>query len=246
MRILGIIAAAALVLSLPSIAAAGTLKLRWDACWGDGGVANKAFACDVNTGTNLLVASLIPSLAVHSVEDIESRIDLRFAGGSVPAWWQFHAALTCRQNSLTMVPQAPASSIACVDWAGVAAIGAIADYTMGGPFGAASIQIVSYLPPPILADFDPGQEYFLYSLSINHLKTVGPTACAGCNLGVCLGLQYVELSSPPPGGVVTFDAFSFDTDWLATWQGGALSGTSCSFSTAAHTSTWGSVKALYR
>ena len=237
-----------LLCCLPTIAGAGQLKLRWDSCWGDGGVANRAFACDVNTGSNRLVASLIPNVAVNDVEDLESRIDLRVVGGSVPAWWLLHAAGSCRQSSLTMASVAPITANACVDWGGGGAIGGISAYTLGGVFGpgSANIQIQAYLPPPLLAEFVVGQEYFLFSVAINNLKTVGPTACAGCNLGVCLGLQYVELDAPPPVGTVTFNAFPPDTDWLATWQGGSQTGANCSFITATRASTWGSVKSLYR
>jgi hypothetical protein len=81
-----------LLLALPALASAGPLKLRWDNCWGDGGVMNKTFACDVNTGQNALVASLVPDGSLHDIEDMESRIDtispvaaFRYGGSARPA-----------------------------------------------------------------------------------------------------------------------------------------------------------------
>src|SRR5206468_10299254 len=38
----------ALVLLFATAAHAGRLYLRWNACFGDGGVQNRAFACDTN------------------------------------------------------------------------------------------------------------------------------------------------------------------------------------------------------
>jgi len=114
--------------------------------------------------------------------------------------------------------------------------------------GRASLQVVGALRQPFTVEFVTNQEYFLFTLVLNHQKTVGLDACAGCTIPVCLGFQYVELNAPPPGSRVTFNAFPLDSDWLATWQGGgAGTGTpDCGFSTAARTSTWGSVKALFR
>ena len=33
------------------------INIRWDNCFADGGVMNKLFACDTNTGLNLAVMS---------------------------------------------------------------------------------------------------------------------------------------------------------------------------------------------
>jgi hypothetical protein len=37
------------------------LNLRWNECWGDGGVQNLVFACDRITGSGVLVASIVPN-----------------------------------------------------------------------------------------------------------------------------------------------------------------------------------------
>ena len=242
---------ALLLLCLPALASAGSaVKLRWDSCWGDAGVMNKAFACNVNTGSNILVASLVPDRPVLGVSDLESRVDLTFAGGSVPDWWRFRTTGTCRTGSLNVASTAPVSAVACQDWASGSALAGITSYTLNtfSP-GKASVQLVSALISGGTADFITGQEYYLFSLIVNHLKTVGTGACAGCNVPACIGLQYVELNTPPPVSTLTFFAFSSDIDWLTTWQGGIVNSTgglNCAQTTSTRPATWGSVKSLYR
>ena len=213
-------------------------------------MVNKTFACNINTGSNILVASLVPDRPVLGVSDLESRVDLTFAGGSVPDWWRFRTTGTCRTSSLNVATTPPASAVACQDWAVGSALAGITSYTLNAfQLGKASVQIVSGLTSGATADFVTGQEYYVFSLILNHVKTVGTGACAGCNLGACIGLQYVELNTPTPVRTQTFFAFSFDTDWLTIWQGGILNsagGLNCALTTAARTSTWGSVKSLYR
>ena len=79
-------AALAWLVALP--ASAQNLKLRWNACGGDGGVQNRSFACDTNAGSELLVASFVLTGNIPNVVAIESRIDLGFGFGAVPmpAW----------------------------------------------------------------------------------------------------------------------------------------------------------------
>ena len=45
-----------LVIAVAYNAQAGTLNLRWNDCFGDGGVVNRMFACDTNSGSETLVA----------------------------------------------------------------------------------------------------------------------------------------------------------------------------------------------
>ena len=92
--------AVAFLLFTASPALAGPLNLRWNACWGDGGVANKTFACNTNTGSDVISASFVPFRTVLGVTGLESRVDLSFPTAP-PAWWQFRAAGSCRQTSLS-------------------------------------------------------------------------------------------------------------------------------------------------
>jgi hypothetical protein len=240
-----------LACGLPAFAsAAGPLKLRWDACWGDGGVANKAFTCDVNTGSNVLVASLVPNFPTYGVTDIASRVDITVDGGSVPDWWRFRTTGSCRVTSLNAAVAPPLTAVACQDWSNGTVPPAFLTYTLDTfVLNTAHVQIVSILPAGLTADFITNGEYYLYSLTLNHVKTVGTGACAGCTLGACIGLQSVRLNVPPPGLSAGFSAFVLDSDWNTTWQGGIFNNSgalNCSLTTPTRNSTWSSVKALYR
>lgn len=248
-----IAAGALFLLWLPALAAAGQINLRWNACWGDGGIMNKLFACNTNAGTNTLVASFIPPQDVHQATSLDAAIDLAVAGGSVPDWWRFRASGSCRASSLNTSPAPPATAVACLDWASGAGFAAVTAYTVGflGP-SSAHISVSSLPVPSIPAELTGGQEYFAFSLLINNLKTVGTGACAGCDLGACIGLKAIQLNVSSPVGTVTLFPSASD-DRLATWQGGAgvvfekFAGyIICPLATPTRNSTWSAVKSLYR
>src|SRR5512143_545213 len=87
-----------------SVAAAGAgTNLRWNGCFGEGtGASNKAFACNTNTGTNLMVGSFQLGTDILQTPGQEVVIDFASADATLPAWWQFKNAGTCRQAALTM------------------------------------------------------------------------------------------------------------------------------------------------
>jgi hypothetical protein len=106
-----------------------------------------------------------------------------------------------------------------------------------------------------------GQEYFALTAIINHQKTVGTDACAGCDLGACIGFVGAKLMRSatvphgylPPGEVIILPAALVDQ--VVTWQGGAgiaipnylgAGWTYCPGATPARNRTWGAVKAIYR
>jgi hypothetical protein len=232
---------AAALASLPWVtlpASAGGLGLRWNACGGDGGVQNRSFACNTNTGTELLVASFVLTSGIANVEAIESRIDLKFAVPPQPAWWDFKT-LGCRATALSFRGTPPVAAT-CADWGESGAIGLVAPLP-----SMPSLQVQSYLPvAPV--DLVAGQEYFAFSLLVSHQKTVGATSCAGCSERGCLSLQYVEIEDS--AGIVTTvgPSGSLSQDWLATWQA-PIGGQPCPFiGTPTRRSTWSTVKSLYR
>jgi hypothetical protein len=249
-------ACALALLLLPRLAVAGQINLRWSACWGDGGIMNKVFACNTNTGSNTLIGSFIPPQDLHQVSGMRCVVDLAVAGGSLPGWWQFHNAGSCRQNSLSYSIAAPPTAVNCVDWDSGQAVGSLVSYTVDlfGP-GSARIVGASAAAANFLAELTAGQEYFAFSLILNNQKTVGTGACAGCEFGACLALKGIQLTVPPPAN--TFDLFIASNggsdDRLTTWQGGAgvLERKSqlylnCPLATPTIIRSWGEVKALYR
>src|SRR5262245_6411620 len=81
------------LLGFASLAHAGAVNLRWNQCWGDGGVVNKNFACDTNVGSHVLVASFVPDAPVFPPQTpfaavgLESMLDIAVASPVLPAWW---------------------------------------------------------------------------------------------------------------------------------------------------------------
>jgi hypothetical protein len=222
-------------------ASAGNLRLRWNSCLGDGGVQNRAFACNTNSGAELLVASFVPTGDMHGVVALESRIDLRFASSAQPAWWQFRPPLGCRLAALGFRGFQPADASACTDWGENGAIGLVAALDP-----MPSLQVQTYLPVGSV-DLLAGQEYFAFGLGVGHQKTVGASSCAGCTDPGCLTLQYMEIEDSS-GAVTTLNVFSDDMDWLATWQGGIQIGgvLQCGLiGTPTRRTTWAAVKSLY-
>jgi len=238
------------------VAAAGPgVNLRWNACIGDGGVINRNFACNTNTGTlNVMVAGFELGSEITQASGQEIVIDLASASSTLPAWWSFFNAGTCRQTSLSMNTSISLSAAACQDWANAQAAGGIGAYNIGqrGP-NTSRIKIAIAVPVASLADLLPAQEYFSVNLLINNQKTVGSGACLGCGNAVCIVFNSVKVTTPSPGGILdktlTGPANGFDSDFV-TWQGGGgviVNGTpGCGASTPTKNATWGAVKSLYR
>ena len=84
--------------------------LRWESCFADAASRFlKVFACDTNTGTDRLIGSFrINAETMQDVTGNEIVVDL-FTGTfpypsepSLPEWWMFRNAGSCRQNALSV------------------------------------------------------------------------------------------------------------------------------------------------
>lgn len=228
--------------------------LRWNACFRDGGAINRAFACDTNSGAEVLVGSFVPAWDISDVSGLEIVIDVASAGAAMPAWWSYKNVGTCRQNSLSMGFVALPSSVACLDWSAGQAAGGIGAYTIGGR-GPTTARIVAAIAVPFgaLANLTGRQEYFAFTLTINHAKTVGTGSCGGCDVPVCIVYNKTKMTTP----IASHDTYVMgpsnltDSDYV-TWQGGAGvssfggSTTGCPAATPVKRGTWGSIKSLYR
>src|SRR5215471_2050946 len=238
-----LIALACLALA-PAAHAAG-VSLRWDTCYGNGGVQNKNFACDTNTGGGVLVCSFALGADMHQVAGGEITLDLGAAGGTLPSWWQMFQVNTCRRTSISVAFAAPVS---CADWAGGLAAGGIGVYNIGyrGP-NTARVRIAEAVPANNFKDLVAGQEYYSCDLTIDYQKTVGTGSCAGCSTPACLVLTSINLTTPvvENNRLLTGPANGVDSNW-ATWQGGGgvvVGGQAgCPAATPTAKSTWGAVK----
>ena len=230
---------------------AAGVNLRWNNCASEGGVANRTFACNTNLGSQAVVASLVLPAPQLGVDGIEVDIDVSAAGGTIPPWWALFTIGSCRQTALSANPVMNGNNLICQDWAqGQAAVG-IASYTIG-TFGPSSARIVSASNVAFTnrANLLVGPEYFVENFLISNTKTVGSGLCSGCTVPVCLGIESVKVfSGSTPLITLTQPANGTDSNF-ATWQGGIgappLPGGSCPAVVPTRSSTWGSVKSLYR
>lgn len=237
--------------------------LSWDHCSADGQVANKNFACNTNSGTDVLVVSFESPVAASFATGIEMTFQIASSSGAVPGWWSLSSAGGCRTTSLSsnLIPQGPT---VCDDpylGQGASAAGAyVLDFY--GP-GTARMLGIAAMPSPMTITVGPGVETYALTIGINHSRTVG-SACSGCNVPMCLGIGLLRLVGPDPGQTISLDAGGPNIGGgasVVTWQGAyvanyTVQGSSpnlfVSFACAPNTpiptrrESWGSVKALYR
>ena len=263
---------ASLVLALAGSARAASsppgVNIRWDNCYADGGALNRTFACDTNTGSERLIISFELDTEMEEMSGIEIYMDLGAAAVTLPAWWQFRNAGTCRQTSLNMNVTLPNGAVNCEDWSSGQAASGIGAYTIGslGP-QTAEIRAAAAVPASALAHLFPGIEYYAVTLTISHAKTVGTGACGGCETPMCIFASTVRLTTPVVGGGVVLNRGANSDSQYATWQNGQPTDVhrgpcffplgelcqtfhqsfSCVLSTTpTRSSTWGAVKSLYR
>jgi hypothetical protein len=244
------------------------VNLRWDQCYGDAGVWNKNFACDTNVGSESMVASFELDSDMQGLQGVELRLDIAADAVSLPAWWQFKNVGTCRSTSLAMAVTPPPGAANCVDWTNALAAGGIGAYQVG-TFGANKAAIVAAMAVPAdpVTNVLAGSEYFAGRFTINHAKTVGTGACAGCLTPVCIIFSSAKLTTSTPANdrFLTRGANYLGSQYV-TWQSGypinivpqcqfnivgcvnSRVNMDCVLATPTNSrgSTWGAVKALYR
>src|SRR5262245_22720204 len=224
-------------LSAPARAQTG-LNLSWDDC-GAAGSATKTFACDVNTGVDVLVASYAASSALCA-EYCRGIIDLQASTNTLPDWWQYKNPGSCRLGSLQASADFSTESAGCLDvWQGAAVPGLIAyEVGLGAP-NRARITAIAQLVTECQS-VPAGVEAGAFKLRIDHGSTVGSGACQGCMDAVCIvfnSLVILQTNDP--------DVF-IDGPLIrnyVTWQSGFLN---CPGATTVQNRTWGSIKTLYR
>jgi hypothetical protein len=257
---------ALLALALAPAAHAGDeLYLRWDNCFGDGGVYNKTFACDTNTGSETLVGSFRMAATTDQVTAVEIIVDLAALGSTMPAWWSMRSGspVGCRPTSLTASFAPPATSTTCLDlWTFSGGAGGFSqDAPAPQPWPYWRIKGIFGVPSSSTVTAEAGQEIFAFLLRIKHAQTVGPGSCDGCLTPVCIAWDYarVDRATPLPW-IDVLGANTAANGSNVTWQPGAVAATrgscspnrpcnvyvECQSVTPARTSTWGSIKSLYR
>ena len=239
---LGVLACAAGTASVGH--AQGALHLGWVGCTPDG-VPDATFACNSNTGANILVASYNAPSGITALSGIEVVVDLTSAsGGALPAWWEAGVG-GCRENQVTSTNTFPdgAPGVCNDAWNGAPSFGGLAAYnTAIGP-NRARLIIGWAVAPNNVQPLTQGTEYFATNVRVGRSNTTGATVCADCATPVCVVLNSILLAQPvgTPGGDIKIEAPPTNAGNWATWQG---AGADCA-SVPTKNVTWGRVKSLY-
>ena len=234
-----------LLMLAAATASAQGVSLRWSGCVADGGVRNRSFACNTNTGSDVLVCSFELGAEVLQASGQEVEIDLVASAATLPAWWAFKNVGTCRQLSLTMNTALPLTAVVCSDWSSGQSLGLVGAYNIGGVLGpgSARIKIATVVPVEFLAHLVPGTEYFSCNVVINHAKTVGTGACEGCTVPLCIVFGADKITTPVAANDVLLTG---GANGFATWQGPTGPAPfGCPYPVPTLRSSWGAVKALY-
>src|SRR5260221_8644723 len=239
-----------LVCTASLVSAAPGLNLRWTACFGDGGLQNRASACTSNLGNaGAMVGSFEMPGNLNGVTGVELSLDVAVAASALPPWWQFNAVPVpeCRSGSLSMNPTISLSAANCFDWANGHGAGGLPAYNEG-TFGPSTPHSPGgfAVDPAFAANLIPGAEYFAFNLIVNNNNT---TTCTGCLNAACIVFNSINVVPGTNASVLITGAANASSNFV-TWQGGAgvssLRGQACPAATPTHHSSWGAVKSLYR
>jgi len=235
------------------------VSIAWDHCLAQGtGVQNRTFACDANSGQEVLVGAFRLDADMANVIGTEIVIQLAAADATLPAWWQYWYTGSCRQTSLSVNSTVDPGDTACPDWSGGLMFVGIGTYcTSTGtcvdrPSSANEVRlkVVEAVPQQDATLVSGGQDHFVFNLVIDHAKTVGAGACGGCNVPVCLVLNSVDVIAKGNLETRLLTQPSSPGGNFVTWQGGGVpvagGGTGCPAATPTRAGTWGALKSLYR
>jgi hypothetical protein len=239
----------------PLSAHAVGINLAWNDCpRGPTAGYNRGFACNTNTGSQLLVVSFEPPPSgLTGVTGMNAIIDVYSEACPVPDWWQFKYALTCRQNSMSVSASFEPGQTGCADpWQTLGA-GSLAAYLTRAlvpslPQNMGRILTSVTVSEPMGVTMPAGPEYYACNAVITNERTVGPSACPGCSFGACIILEELLLTTLDSGDVRISNPL--DSNFV-TWQGGMFGcpyteggGPACTVPVQNH--TWGQIKTLYR
>lgn len=240
--------AAVALLAIPASTRAGVqtgINLGWDIC-GPARVAEKSFACDVNTGQDLLWISFVPPAGITALTGIETKLELQTEAATLPPWWQFQTG-GCRATVgialVTSTPEAPSTCAAPWITNGIGGFGF--PLSQPGP-GRTPLWMVTAVDVPSYGPLTAGVEYHHAAIAVKHARTVGTTTCAGCDVGVCIALVNVRLVEDYAVDPYPVDLWEKLDRTTVLWQPTGTPPAECFQSVPVKNRTWGSIKSLYR
>lgn len=245
MKKIALIAAALVALTASAALAQPGINLGWSDC---GGATNTAFACNSNSGAPFsLVASFVPPAGVDQMVGMAAQIDIVTDSATLPDWWSFGAAFCRGATALSTSFDFTSGPFTCSDpYAGQAAGGFAYDVGFGQP-NRARLRVQCAVPADNPVPLDPTLEWYALKANVSKAKTTGTGSCAGCSTPACIVLNSVQLFQPlEVHNDPEIDAPGAHGNFV-TWQSvPAGQASPCPQSTPTHTTTWGSLKSLYR
>src|SRR5262249_11671953 len=111
---------AALVSLAPRPAHAAGINLAWDDCsLGASSADTRGFGSHTNAGSQVLVISFDPPPEIPRMVGINAIVDMYTEVCTLPDWWRFKYAGTCRQNSMSVSALVVPGQTGCADpWQG--------------------------------------------------------------------------------------------------------------------------------
>lgn len=243
MKRLFTLAATLLVLGASTASAQSGLTMYWDNC-SDGGTNQKTFACNANSGSQVLICSVIIPNDMTLFAAASAIVDIKVDGGALPAWWQTNTG-ECRAGAIGVTFDPLNIGGNCPDlWGGNSNLSVF--QAQPGINGADWLRLNSGAAIPAgseIAITADGTELSVCKITVTRAKSTGTGACAGCITPACIVFNESWLQQPAgnPGYRVTNEAAGKTRS--VTWQGTPAG---CPESTPAQNRTWGAVKNLYR
>ncbi len=250
------IAPVAVLLLLISVPArAGGLNIAWGTgCWPENPTSLITFACDTNTGTTSMTGSCVLDRDMPLFNALLAIVDMQSASPTLPDWWQMFKPGTCREPALSATGDFSLAPGGCGDPWLSSAFGGVAvwqthDFPSPFPINVPApdrarlkVGLVRPSANPLFA----GIEYYAFRAMVNHQKTVGTGACAGCSTPATFVLNVVSAQAIIDGLSYPYQEALFTmpiANSCVHWQ--AVTGGLCG-ATPARNPTWGQVKSLYR
>jgi hypothetical protein len=196
-----LLAVCLLALAAPASASSGVDFAWGESCWPDNPVDWRTFACDTNAGVEYATGSFKPDLDFPDFAGLEAIVDINSGSSAMPDWWQVWNEGSCRSISLSASADfSGTTSTHCVNlWPG-AVVGGIAAYQtqLFPPPPPYNVPLpnrgrirLGFAMPSYRPRLSRTVEYLAFRLAIDHQRTVGDSACAGCAVPLCLLLNQI-------------------------------------------------------
>lgn len=222
----------------------GAMNLSWNDC-GTFGSMQRNFACNSNSGINIMYASGMVIVPMPQFNGMAGVIDLQTNQVALSNWWKIGNSgppPSCRTGATVTADFNFTSNINCLDPWGGAAAGGINYAYAGQAANRARIRTVCAIAgsTPLAVNL----EHYFFKVSINNSRSTGTGSCSGCQDGACIVLSSIHLTQPAGQGDHTLDVPL--TRQFIQWQSDGDVHGGCPGATPTRTTTWGSVKSLYR